>query len=98
MNMQALMKQAQKIQKEMTESKKIIDEKVFTATSSFVTVEVYGNKKVKKITINSESIDKDEIEMLEDIIVVAFNEALKNIDEETEETMGKYTKGMPGLF
>ena len=87
MNIQAMMKQAQKLQKEMMETKKIIDETVFTGESSFVKVNVYGNKKIKEIMIEEKDLSSDDIEMLQDMIVVAINDA-----------MGKYTQGMPGLF
>lgn len=98
MNMQAMMRQAQKLQKEMMQTKGEIDEKIFTGKSQFVTVEMKGTKELTKVTIDSESLDKDEIEILEDMIVVAVNEASKKIDDETEKKMSKYTKGMPGLF
>lgn len=98
MNIQAMMKQAQQLQKNMVEEKNKIDEMEFEGKSSFVTVVVNGTKKVKKITIDNESLDKDEIEILEDIIQVAMNEALDKVDKETEKRLGKYTQGMPGLF
>lgn len=98
MNIQAMMKQAQKLQKEMMETKKIIDETVFTGESSFVKVNVYGNKKIKEIMIEEKDLSSDDIEMLQDMIVVAINDAMKKIDKETENKMGKYTQGMPGLF
>ena len=93
-----MMKQAQKLQKDMMKAKEEIDNKVFIGKSSFVTVEVKGTKEVQKVKIDAEQIDKDDIEMLEDMIQVAINDANKQIDEETERKMGKYTKGMPGLF
>lgn len=98
MNIQAMMKQAQKMQKDMLSAKEEIDNKIFTGTSSFVTVNVKGNKEIQDIKIEQESLDKDDIEMLQDLIVVAINNAMKEIDKETEEKMGKYTQGMPGLF
>lgn len=98
MNMQAMMKQAQKLQKDMIKSKEEIDNKIFTGKSSFVTVEMKGTKEIVSVKIDAESIDKDEIDLLEDMIQVAVNDANKKIDQETEEKMGKYTKGMPGLF
>lgn len=98
MNMQAMMKQAQKLQRDMMKSKEEIDSKIFEGKSSFVTVEMKGTKEIVSIKIDAETIEKDEIEMLEDMIQVAVNEANKKIDKETEEKMGKYTKGMPGLF
>lgn len=98
MNIQAMMKQAQKLQKEMMEIKKIIDETVFTGESSFVKVNVYGNKKIKEIMIEEKDLSSDDIEMLQDMIVVAINDAMNKIEKETENKMGKYTQGMPGLF
>ena len=98
MNIQAMMKQAQKLQKDMLEEKNRIDSQEFEGKASFVTVKLKGNKEVISVKIDSESIEKDEIEMLEDMIVVAMNDAIKQIDKETESKMGKYTQGMPGLF
>lgn len=98
MNIQAMMKQAQKLQKDMMKEKEEIDNKTFEGKSSFVTVTVKGTKEVTKVKIDAEKIEEDEIEMLEDMILVAVNEANKKVDEETENKMGKYTKGMPGLF
>ena len=93
MNIQAMMKQAQKIQKDMMSAKNEIDNKIYEGKSSFVTVKVKGTKEIVEI-----KIDNDEIEMLQDILVVAINDAMKKIDKETEEKLGKYTQGMPGLF
>ncbi len=98
MNIQAMMKQAQKLQKDMVEQKKIIDETVYTGKSSIVEVAVMGNKKIKSIKINSELIEKDEIEMLEDMLLVAINDSMNQIDKDQNAKMGKYTQGMPGLF
>lgn len=98
MNIQAMMKQAQKLQKDMMDAKKQIDETTFEVTKSFVTVVAKGNKKIESIKIDIESLDKDEIEMAQDLIQVAINELIDKIDKETENKMGKYTQGMPGLF
>lgn len=98
MNIQTMMKQAQKLQKDMLDEKAKIDEKIFEGKSSFVSVKVKGTKEIVEIKINNESIDSDEIEMLEDMLLVAINDAMKQIDKETEDKMGKYTQGMPGLF
>lgn len=98
MNIQAMMKQAQALQKDMLKVKKEIDEKEFTGESSLVKITLFGTKKVKSVKIdNSSSLDTDDIEMLEDMIVVAFNEAIKKIDNETEKKMGKFAN-IPGLF
>ena len=98
MNIQAIMKQAQKMQKDMMTAKEEIDNMKFESTNSFVTVKGNGKKEITKITIDSESLDKDDIEMLEDIILVAVNDLNKQVDKVTEQKMGKYTQGMPGLF
>jgi len=98
MNMQAMLKQAQKLQKEMLETQNEINEKEFTGKSSIVTVKMNGEKKLLNVKIDNEELEKDDIELLEDMIVVAINDAIDQINKETEEKMGKYTKGMPGLF
>lgn len=98
MNIQSMMKQAQKLQKEMMQAKKEIDEKIYFGKSSFVSVEMFGTKKVKQIKIEKENIIQDEIEMLEDMILISINDAMAQIDKETTEKLGKYTNGMPGLF
>ena len=97
MNIQAMMKQAQKMQKDMMNSKEEIDNMTFVGKASLVTVEMKGTKELTKVSINPD-IEPDEIEMLEDMILVAVNDALKQVDKITEEKMGKFTKGMPGLF
>ena len=98
MNIQAMMKQAQKLQNDMLKEKKQIDEKIFEGHSSFVTIKMKGTKEVTEVKIDVDSLEKEDIEMLQDMILVAVNDANHQIDEETEEKMGKYTKGMPGLF
>ena len=98
MNMQAMLREAQKIQKEMMKEKENIDNIIYEGESSFVKVKVNGKKEIVEIKIDQESMDKDDIEMLQDILQVAINDAMKKIDEDTEKKMGKYTKGMPGLF
>ena len=98
MNMQALLKQAQSMQKDMLKAKEEIDNTIFTGENALVQVEIKENKKIKSIKINTkEAIQEDEIEMLEDMIVVAVNSALKKIDDMTEEKMGKFSN-IPGLF
>ena len=98
MNIQAMMKQAQKLQKDMMKEKNAIDDMEFTGKSSFVTITMKGTKEITNVKIDAEKIENDEIEMLEDMIQVAVNEACKKVDQTTEEKMGKYTQGMPGLF
>lgn len=98
MNIQAMMKQAQKLQKDMMDAKDEINKSIFNGNSSFVSVEMNGNKELLKVKIDTNEVLKDGIEMLEDMLVVAVNDAMKKIDSETEAKMGKYTQGMPGLF
>ena len=98
MNIQAMMKQAQALQKNMMKEKEEIDSSEFVGSSSFVTVTLTGNKKIKNVKIDTKELNEDDIEMLEDMITVAINNAMSEIDKVTEEKMGKYTKGMPGLF
>lgn len=98
MNMQAMLKQAQQLQKKMLEDKKAIDEKVFEGKSSLVTVTMTGDKKTQSVKINADEISSDDIEMLEDMILLAFNDVISKIEKETNDKMGKYTQGMPGLF
>lgn len=98
MNMQAMLKKAQQMQKDMMKTQEEINNKIYEGKSSLVTVELTGDKRIKKININADEIEKDEVEMFEDMIVVAINDAMSKIDRETEEKMGKYTQGMPGIF
>lgn len=97
MNIQAMMKQAQKLQKDMMKTKEEIDKKTFEGKSSFVTVTASGDKKILSVKIE-EDISNEDKEMLEDMILLAVNDVLSKIDKETEEKMGAYTQGIPGLF
>lgn len=99
MNMQALIKQAQNLQKDMLKAKEEIDKMEFTSTSSLVTVKMNGKKEVISVKIKaSEEFDLSDIEILEEMIQVAINDTIKQIDKETEKKMGKYSSMMPGLF
>jgi len=98
MNMQAMLKQAQKLQKDMLKVQEEINNMIFEGKSSFVSVKVNGKKEVLEVNIDSDGLDKDEVEMLQDMIVVALNDAFKQVDKTTEDKLGPYTKGMPGLF
>ena len=98
MNMQAMLKQAQKLQKDMLATQEEINNKEFTGKSSIVTVKMNGKKEILDVKIDMDQIETDDVELLQDMIIVAFNDAMKQIDKETESKMGKYTQGMPGLF
>jgi len=98
MNIQAMMKQAQKLQKDMMKVKEEIDSTEFVGESSLVKVTIKGTKEVVKVEIDkSNSLDADDLEMLEDMIMVALNEANKKVDEMTENKMGKFGN-IPGIF
>lgn len=98
MNIQAMMKQAQKLQKDMMKAKEEIDSTEFVGESSLVKVTIKGTKEVVKVEIDkSNSLDADDLEMLEDMIMVALNEANKKVDEMTENKMGKFGN-IPGMF
>ena len=103
-NMANLMKQAQKMQRQMEEQAKELETKEFTATAGggAVEVTVSGTKKVLKVKLDEEAVDPDDVEMLEDLIVAAVNEAMDKVDEVSASAMSKFTGGMggqmPGLF
>ena len=98
MNIQAMMKQAQALQKDMMKIKDEIDNTEFTGESSLVKVVVKGTHEVVKVEIDKEnSLDADDIEMLEDMLVVALNDANKKIDKTTESKMGKFGN-IPAMF
>ena len=98
-NMNNLMKQAQKMQRQMEENQKALEEKEFTATvgGGAVSVTVSGKREVTKVTLSEEAVDPDDIEMLEDLIMAATNEAFRKLDEESQSSMAKITGGMGGL-
>lgn len=98
MNMQAMLKQAQKLQKDMLATQEEINNKEFTGKSSIVTVKMNGKKELLDVKIDTEKLEEDDVELLQDMITVAFNDAMNQINKETELKMGKYTQGMPGLF
>lgn len=98
MNIQAMMKQAQAMQRDMINIKKEIDAKSFIGESSLVKITVKGTKEVVKVEIaDKDNLEKDDLEMLEDMIMVALNAAFEKVDAETEKKMGKYAN-IPGLF
>lgn len=101
-NMQQMLKQAQKMQQDMAALQEDIEQREFTAVSGggAVSVTVDGKHTVKEIKIKPEIVDPDDVEMLEDLITVAVNEAIANAVKTSEDEMGAITSGlnMPGLF
>lgn len=100
MNMQALMKQAQAMQKEITGIKGEIDNTIFEGKSSLVSVKVKGTKELVEVKIDetAKELVNDDLSMLEDMIIVALNDAFAQVDKTTEEKMGKYSNMMNGLM
>ena len=89
MNIQALMKQAQAMQKKLMDSKKKIEKMTFEGNSELVMVKINGKKEVISVKIKeTSSLDKDDIEILEDMIVIAMNDALRKIEKETNDELG----------
>ncbi len=96
-NMSNLMKQAQKMQRQMEENQKELEEKEYTAAAGggAVEVTVSGKKEITKVKLSEEVVDPDDIEMLEDLIMAAANEALRQMEEESQNAMSKLTGGLP---
>ena len=95
-NMNNLMKQAQRMQRQMEESQKELETKEFTAKAGggAVEVTVTGKKEVAKVKLSQEVVDPDDIEMLEDMVMAATNEALRMADDANNEIMGKMAGGL----
>ena len=101
-NMNQMLKQAQKMQEDMAALQEDLEQREYTATSGggMIEVTVDGKHLVKSIKISPDAVDPDDVEMLEDLITVAVNEAVNNAIKTSEEEMGAITGGlnMPGLF
>nr|WP_027871798.1 YbaB/EbfC family nucleoid-associated protein [[Eubacterium] cellulosolvens] len=98
-NMNNLMKQAQRMQRQMEEQQKELEEKEFTASAGggVIEVTVSGKREVTKVKIDPEAVDPDDVEMLQDLIVAATNEALKQVEEAQAANMNKMTGGLGSL-
>ena len=101
-NMNSMIKQAQKMQDQITELQEDIEARDFSATAGGGAVEVVltGKKAIKSLTLKPEVVDPEDIEMLQDLIISAVNEAVNNIESTTEAEMSQITGGvsLPGLF
>lgn len=99
-NMNNLMKQAQRMQRQMEEATKELESKEYTATSGggAVSVTVSGKKEVVSVKLSEEVVDPDDIEMLEDLIMAATNEAFRQMGTESSEAMSKLTGGLGGAL
>ena len=102
MNQAAMMKQAQKMQQEMMRMQEEMENKTYSATSGggMVTAEVNGKHEVESLTVKPEAVDPDDVEMLQDMIMAAVNEAMRTADTEAANNMSRLTGGLNlgGLF
>ena len=102
MDINALMRQAQSMQRQMQKKQKEVEAKEFTITSNggAITVVIMGDKTVKSINIDEDLVDADNKEMLQEMLVIAINEAIKKVENELSSAMGSATGGMniPGMF
>ena len=99
-NMQQLMRQAQKLQDQMTKAQEELDAREYEATAGggMVSCKVSGKRELLSITIDPQGVDPDDIEMLQDLILAAVNEALLKGEETRETEMCKLSGGMGGMF
>ncbi len=95
-NMANMMKQAQRMQQQMMQMQQELEEKEYEATAGggVVKAVLNGKKQLKSITIDPEAVDPEDVEMLEDMVVAAVNEALRKAEEDANASMGKLTGGM----
>ena len=99
MNMQKLMMEAQKMQKKLQKEQMELENTTYEGSSSLVTIVINGKKEVKNVKINMDvEITNDDIEMLEDMIMVAMNDAVKKAENDKEQRLGKYSQGLTGLM
>src|SRR5699024_3620144 len=101
-NMNNMMKEMQKMQKKMVKAQEELMEMEFEASAGggVVTVKADGRKTITDVQNHEEVVDLDDVEMLQDLVLTAVNDVMKQIEEKSEATMGQFTKGMnmPGMF
>ncbi|WP_098445890.1 MULTISPECIES: YbaB/EbfC family nucleoid-associated protein [Bacillales] len=101
-NMNNMMKQMQKMQKDMAKAQEELKDKVVegSAGGGMVLVKANGHKEILEVIVKEEVVDPDDIDMLQDLVLAATNDALRNVDELVNKDMGKFTQGlnMPGMF
>ncbi|MGY3724081.1 hypothetical protein SAMN05421767_1384 [Granulicatella balaenopterae] len=100
-NMQGMMKQMQKMQKQMVDAQNALHEEEFVgkSQSDMVTVTVNGKREITNVAIKEEAVDPEDVELLQDLVMMAVNDALQQVEAKTESTMGQFTKGLniPGF-
>ena len=99
-SMNNMLKQAQRMQRQMEEASKELESKEYTAQAGggAVSVTVSGKKEIKNVTISPDAVDPDDVETLQDMIVAAANEAMKQADDDSQASMSKFTGGLGGLL
>ncbi|UFT99460.1 YbaB/EbfC family nucleoid-associated protein [Radiobacillus kanasensis] len=95
-NMNKMMKQMQKMQKDMMKAQEDLQEMSFEASAGggMVKVVANGKKEIVEVEIKEEVVDPDDVEMLQDLIITATNDVLKQVEDKTNDTMGQFTKGL----
>ena len=99
MNMQKLLQEAKKMQAQLQKDQQVLNNTIYEGTSSVVNIKMNGKYEVTSVNLNvTEDITVDDKEMLEDMIMVAVNEAVKKVDADKEKKMSKYGNGIAGLI
>ena len=99
MNIQNLMREAQKMQKNLQKTQEELEKTNYEGVSSLINITLNGNKDVVSVKIKvDDSFEKEDLEMLEDMILVAFKDAAKKVDADKEKKLGKYGQGLAGLM
>lgn len=98
MNIQSLMREAQKMQKDLQKTQSELSSTTYEGSSSCVKVVLNGNKDIISVKIDSNDFDAEDIELLEDMIMMAFKDAAKKADTDKEKKLGKYGQGLAGLM
>lgn len=98
MNMQAMLQQAQRMQRDIQAKQEQINSSEYTGTSEMIDITIYGSKKIKSVNLKVKSLDEEDIEVLEDMIKIAMNDAISKVDKDTEAKLGSYSKQLGGLM
>ncbi len=101
MNMQMIMQQAKKMQMQLQKDQEELEKKEYEGTSSFVKIKINGKHEVLNVKVDlpdNQPIQSDDVEMLEDMIMLAMNDAIKKLEKDKEEKLGKYGQGLAGLM
>lgn len=95
---QSMLNKIKKMQKEMMKAQQELEESVFVGSAGgVVTVEVKGTKEVVSVKIKPEAVDPEDVSLLEDMILAALNDAMRQVDQKIQEVMAPYTQGFPGM-